>query len=382
MKKRTLLMAVLATSVAFGSMFTACSDSGDQNKNAYTEAAGATGITCSETYQGKLSETSYDTADAAISGYVKEEIGNFTVMESSKVKSLTAAEIEALPLTSEQKNGVTGADEYSVTYYVAAGVSSVGYFASSSAGQTATHKVYLLVINGKVFYLDPLPDTGNDLSKSYYDSVLSYDNYTNCTITETTTSVSSSSQYGVTATSTVTVTTSIKIDNGKCLYAVTASVEVSPGDYSNSQSVYYYFEETENGFSTYTSDNGTDWQNYYGGLSLADGTVVSSLSDLIIICQYDYSYLTKTSTGFTIKDEYYSDYLENALSSVGSDVEVKNSGLYYYVSDGKVVKAYSRIDATATVQGVKCSVQANADAYVTDFGTTTVSVSLNGSAGL
>lgn len=359
----------LAIGMLFGGVFASCSTGN-------TELEGAKGIKCSETYTGTLSAESYDSTEEALSAYISLEIGNgATLTESKKEGDLSASQKSALPLTDEQRNGLTSAEIYTVTYTDSStaaslnGVALTNYVLTDAENEaqsnTKTRRVYLLVINGKAFYLDPLPATGDDLSKSYYDSVLNTENYKNCTITQTSSTVMITS--GVSMTATVNIT--VKIDGTKCYYESTSVTEAKNGDATQSKTEknYYYLEEGENGITAYISDNGLDWRQGFVGFQ--------SISDMIIICQYDYSYLKKTDTGFTLQDEYFNQYVYNAMSSIG-DYTLEEAGLYYYVSEGVVVKAYGRIYGTSVMDGNSVSCRSDSDALVSDFGTTTVSVNI------
>lgn len=281
---------------------------------------------------------------------------------------MTESEIQELPLTDEQRANLTSAEVYSVTY-VSSGneASSDGLKASTAinayAEEVKTRKVYLLTINGRVFYLDPIPQTGDELSKSYYDSVLDFENYKNSTLVQTnTTTVSAQGQ-----TMTMQIKTTVKIDNGKCYYETMSDM------YGQTQYAYYYLEETDSGIKTYASSNGSDWTQTI--IRLTDGTTVRKISDLLILCQYDYSYLEKTNTGFTLQQRYFEEYVGSALSAY-SGFSLDDAFIYYYVSNGAVVKCYGRISATLTVDGVTGTINADSDALISDIGTTTVSVNI------
>lgn len=372
MNKKGIVSAVLAFGMIFCGALASCSSKdegqkGQSDQGSKAELEGAEGLTCGEKYAGKLSENSYDSADDALTAYIELEIGGgAAVTDSKKESDLTESEIAALSLTDEQRAGLTKAEAYTVTYStsgggVAATARSLTSVAASAPAKT--RKVYLLVINGKVFYLDPLPATGDDLSKSYYDSVLAFENYANCTIKQTITSTVS--VQGMTMS--VKIEMTVKIADNKCYQESKTSM------LGQDISIYYYMEETESGLQTYQSEDGLTWtkEAYLLG---NDGNPITSISDMIIICQYDYSYLKKTDTGFTLQDEYFKEYVDSAIAEYNATAS--EAGLYYYVVDGVVVKAYGKIAASYTAEGMTGNVKVDTLALVSDFGKTTVSVNI------
>lgn len=360
MKKSKIAKAIAVTGVAMCCVFAVACGGGEESP----EQEGAAGLTCSETYTGALSARSYTDAQSAVSAYIANEISaSATVISSEKTADLTEDEIGALPLTSEQKAGLTSAEVYTVTYSNSASAVAKASYAAADSANTKTRRVFLLVINGEVFYLDPLPETGDELSKSYYDSILGYENYQNCTITQVATVTASAQGQSIQAVASQTV----KFDDGKVWYE--ATVLTAYQDNIQTVTQYAYIEETGSGVIAYVSSDNMNWQRAY--LQLQDGTVVTSLSDLLIICAYDYSYLEKTDLGFTIKQDYFQEYVNSALQQYAG-ATVSTAAVYYYVSEGVVVRAYSRIAASLTVQDVTMSIEADSDANVTDFGTTVV----------
>lgn len=374
--KKKFIVPLICMGAALCFAFSGCQllDKLFNGNNDSRELEGAQGIDCSETYEGKLSETSYATSDAAIEAYIENEIGNGAeVTGSKKEKDLSQSEIAELPLTTGQRGALTSAEEYTVTYVTVSQTASaaVGFkLADSASGEVIikTRRVYLLVINGKVFYLDPIPATGDGLSKSYYDAVLSFDNYTNCTITQTSSVKVTADDESVN----MTVDLTVRIDNGKCYYSL-----VQGYDGKTLSSAYYYLNETESGLTVYQSSDGESFSRVYGSITLQNGSTVKHISDMILFCDYDYSYLQKTETGFTLQEEYFDGYVENALSSL-PDCTLDDACLYYYVSDGAVVKCYGRIAAQCDLNGKTYTVTSETDALVSDFGTTTVSVNVVG----
>ena len=372
MKKSKLVKALAVTGVAMCCVFSmACGGEESQSP----ENTGAQGITCSETYGGAVSAQSYGDTQSAVNAYIANEISaSATVVGISKTGDLTAEEKNALPLTSEQKAGLTSAEVYAVTYTNSATAAASAVLSADPS--VKERKVYLLSIDGRVFYLDPIPEAGDELSKSYYESVLGFANYRNCTITQTTSS--SATMAGITATNTIELT--IKIDDDKVYYVTKMTVPQATSGTTivyDTVYAYYYMEQTETGLVAYSSLDEVTWQpdTMY---DMNSGAPVDNISDIVVLCQYDHSYLEKTSTGFTIKQEYLNEYVSSVLSSY-MGATVGEAYAYYYVSDGVVVRSYARINATMSMSvGVGSSatmemtISANTDANVGSFGTTVV----------
>lgn len=333
------------------------------------ELEGAEGLTCSETYDGALSDKSYQTPDAAISAYISDEINSSaSVTDSRKLRDLSQDEISALPLTAELKNLLTAAEEYTVTYSQPAAT-----FDAAAGG--SSRNVLLLTTGGGVYYLDPLPATGQELSKSYFKSACGLDNYRNCTMTMT---------ENVTATvdnvsSTSTVVMTMKIADGKCLMEMSYNI---PGE--TPYEAYICMEDGANGFNAYISEDiSSGWTQIDTPIDLGNGEIIDDFDDVLVVCDYDYSELQKTDTGFTIRQEYFSDVVNQTIAAIAvgyDDVSVTSSDIFFYVAGGTLVRTYVNIafDCSMSYLGESyaCNINSEAVLNVTDFGTTVVEVTL------
>ncbi len=229
--------------------------------------------------------------------------------------------------------------------------------------------MYILIINGKAYYMAPLPNAGESLNKSYFDSVLSFENYKNCTAVETSNTTMTMTQNGITAKIINNVTVTTKMTETALYQTLKMEMYAYQGDTKMDETVVTTYTYIEGGTGEvkeqYESKDGITWTHTGSQTNM-------EYSDLLTICNYDYSYLEKTGTGYKIQDEYMADYIENALKdAAATEVADCTAHLYYYVSNGVTVRARGDISCKIPAYN-NAPMTVVSDADVTDFGKTKI----------
>lgn len=355
----------------------------------------------SETYEGAVSTTSYDTAEAAAEDYVAVEVvgtSNNAVIESVESKGeLNATEIEALGIPEEMSDGIQAVEEIEVEYSVISdssmdtGVSVL----ADTLNTTKKVKVYVIKYELEWKYFAPCPVTGETISKSYYDSVFDNAKYQNCTLVSTSlVDIVMDMNYAgqdMGGTMTAIVNQTIKFDGNKVLFeqtisnAATGSLvdqSITLGDEKLSA---YMVADDDGNITCYVKQgDSTEWVEGY--LTTIGFGTIEELTPFYN--QYlDYSYFTKTDFGFELSNENAQQYINEAL---GSNLSLFNQffgddwqfDMYseYYVSGG--VLSGMRTDALFTASmtqsegGMTVSMDmeevVTSTISVTDYGTTVV----------
>lgn len=343
MRLKKFAFCALAAAAVLGCSFAACTpEEGGETQQGGEQVA----------YAGTLSKEGYSSIDSAISAYIQNEIGEgASVSGSADGGLLTAEELGQLGLDSSFTGQLGDCRTYTVDY--------------AFGGANYSRSVYILPAGDEIYYFDPIPATGQMLSKSYYNAVAGYENYINCTITQKVTSIARSG--GVMARS--TVDNVIKIDGDECYYEYVMSM----GGQTASQ--YMYLREDASGITAYTSSDGDEWWEYNDPLVLTDGTVIEKISDLVNICKYDSTTLIKTDSGFMLNsaevEKLAAPTLEQLPQSVFNDGSVECG-----VQGGIVTSLSGRTEATYTVSDIDYELKVLTDCSITDFGTTTVDVQI------
>lgn len=331
------------------------------------ELAGAEGLECSETFKGKLSDTAYATPAEAVNAFVANELSsesNPLTIEDYQTKKLSSSEINLLSLPADVKGKVPSVEEVTVYY-----TSSKKTKAMSAAKRDVeSYNFYLVYTDNQTFYFAITPKTGERLNKSYFDSLDPLEQCTSATLSGTmitTTDVVSSEMntHGIT-----TNNISIKTTETGCYY-VSDIISITDNG-SDSYTLHMYAPLKDGEFTdVYTSENGIDWKKDTEETIAPDDFIYS---DDFLGPNVDYSCFEKTSTGFRLNMELYFN-----LSGISLDGESKEkSYMYFYVSNGAIVRASGTIDFSMCqdIYGEIFNIYSSTSYSInfTDFGTTTL----------
>lgn len=330
----------------------------------------------SETFAGYLSEDTYDSEKSAVNAFIKEQLNGttseYTLKNYSCDRTLTSREIADLEL----------GEDVETANFVTVNYTDENY----NQHQTA---LYVIKANDGFRYFAPLPKTGEAVTASYYDSVLSNKAYENCTVTTT---------YACHAYSAETTYLQVfKFDYTKAYFKQTIP----------SMKVDFYMEETLSGFEYYSKLPLFGDGNYYsseeankkikekygddyylkyvllkGGkeYNLDSFSTISELSEFIYAANFDSSYFVKTDYGFCMPFEKFKEAVycmagllgENAEEAMTDiDTYISSLNIRYYVTDGRLSKIDYLLQALLS-DDPKDFFSIEMHSLFTDFGSTEI----------
>lgn len=333
----------------------------------------------SETFIGYLSQNSFSSENSAVRAFLKEQLSgetaDCTLNGYRSYGSLSQTELEKL-----------GLDEK----FESADKMTVNYDNGNSENRKAT--VYVLKSASGYRYYSPLPKSGEAVTLSYYDSMLSNKDYSNCTVTTT----YSGHFYSIES----TYLQVFKFADTKAYFKQTIPT----------MKVDFYMEQTAGGFEYYSKlpflgDNGYYTEEeinkkvkekygsdyYFEGYVLRKGgkeypldsfSSISELSSFIYAANYDSSYFVKTDYGFCMPFEKFKEAVYSLSGMLGEDSDeivfeinkhIASLNIKYYVSDGRLSKIDYVVQAIVS-DDPKDLVSVEMHSKFTDFGTTEVNL--------
>lgn len=350
----------------------------------------------SETFEGVLSNSSFDSSEEAAEAFVTNELSGNGIALVDKVESkgeLSDSEIEALNLPEYILDECDEVEKFEVTYEIddpyalSSGVSGI---AKKSNEKTAV--VYVIKCGPDWKYFAPLPENGKTINKSYYDSVFNSESYSNCTMeTEMTVTASAEAkEEGQSMKMEIKTTQLIKYADNRIymeqtMYVMQKVKDDRTGEYlmneEESETIIVYIEETNDGTVCYVKDNNTGrWNKAY--LFQIGFSSVEELRPFYD--QYlDYTYFTKSSFGFELAEENAEKYLEDALgqalqgvgATAGDDMDL-NMYAKYYVNKGTLsgMRVDADINLSLSVDGSTATMKEGVTAITkcTNYGSTVV----------
>lgn len=360
MKKRLLTLAIAAIMAAMSCFaFIGCSDDG-----------GGETAPPDTFYKGTLSTETYTSKDNAAQAFLAAEVdGNTTettFRSYEKTADLSEEEIAELDLTEEELASVTGAEKGVVKYNEG----------TASEGKAIT--IYILLDGSSAYrYYVPELKSGDTVTKSYFDLATDVKNLSNCTITEVSTS-------GGTLTATqgsmkesryveVKVVTTLKVA-GKYMYGKVATSN-NVGMAGSTIEVFGVFVQdvTTETSHTWFNTNNSGWQTG-GNIKFSDYFKVAE----------DHTYFVKTTSGFKLSEDRFSDYMGTALAKLegmkqyGLIEDQVRASCYFNVFDGKLSKIQINvscpIDGNSSGVRITGTVNATCTDTFSDYGTTVVTV--------
>lgn len=371
-----ILGGVAALIIALVLIFT-LKDNKNLTRNKFIDEIGGV----SETFIGAVSEREYYASTDAAEDFVHVEVVGDSYATIQSIDSKGPAQSSEHKIPEEFLAGSEMVEKFEVEFTVPAEASlkrEVQLLSSSNAGEKkAKVVVYVIKYETNWKYFAPLPETGDTISKSYYDSVFDNEKYRNCTYEcyQTT----KSSTFGITA-GEHTLHQIYKFQDGK-VYIEQTQIIKELGK-TTTETLYFYAEEHDNGYiECYIKENDGMWQEAelrnIGFYSIEELTPFYD--------QYlDYTYFTKADYGFDLPKEnakiYFTESVFDALGKAGIDVseEDLNVNMYaeYFVREGVLTGMRLNADAKMKVEaeGMQVNVKIDIEGYskVTDYGTTVV----------
>ncbi len=326
-------------------------------------AAGCGGSGDADLENGTLSAKGYASLTEAATACVTEEIAGDTT--AATYKSYTAErlledkEIEKLNITDEQRAKVTRAEEGKITYSVPD---------ADGNAQEYTTDVILVNLGTEVSYYISEPEDGEWLTHSYFDKVNKayYDNFTAKLSANMSTSTG-----GVTVTQTMEY--ELRYTGTELWLKMSIPSTVSPT--AANQTIELFAENDDGGIRTYTRINDgqftTDTTASYSSLEeLLEESMASSDS----MAQLDHSYFVKTSFGFSLDDQKFTEFIDKMFFSMqlGADIDIGEISFDCYVTDGIVTSSSCKCEISAAAEGQTASVSMDMQMNITDIGSTTI----------
>ncbi len=338
----------------------------------------------SETFNGAVSSVSYNTKEELVRGFVTDELTgdmrNPVYLSHEVLNSLTREEIESLNLSDEMKGNIASAERVAVHY------SETGTETDTPVAKTLETFILTTSSNEYYYYVD-LPEVGEPLTASYFETVFDGNKYINCT--STTILDTRVIRNGVSTVNTYSQTIKFADDIayfdqqipgyvvemyiteesfGLDVY-ITGMLGIPNGEF---KSLHEYNEESIKNNNTY----------YYvaiqkGGeqVDVAKLGSMSEVTDLVFLMDVDASYFVKTDFGFSMPHENYMAVCEQMMDPESFRVFKEQAESYnasfssdYYVSEGRLSGSETLITTSNGSELFSLSIR---NTY-TDFGTTEV----------
>lgn len=325
---------------------------------------GFAGCGNADTFTGQLSGTTYATAEAAAQGYLENEINGETMetkfVSYTKDGDLSRGEIENLTLGEQNAADITAAESGKILYIEA----NTSVTADAIAGKT--RKVTLVQIGGEYrYYVEPSA-VGEIISRTYYESVMDYRNYLNCTI-KLKSDILVSDQSSAVSMYALSQDFTIKITET----AIEFNCAIESDGEEQSVDLYYVFDEDGMAYGYLKQDE--KWRNIPGSFS-AQEILQSGMEPL-----GDHTFFVKTGDGFAIAEDklnyFIEAYLSDCLDSLGLNVNGVSFSFQkvvgsYFVKDGKLSKETSALEGKITAFGKSLAVVASSEVTYSEFDTT------------
>ncbi len=297
----------------------------------------------SETFEGSVSTTTYESVESTVEGFLEAELnGNTTTAELVSYESqgeLTTEELDALDLDEEVERPLS-AEKVVITYSLSE-VNGLAALAAAPAQDpdVKTQTAYILEYAGGIYrYYVPAQVVGEALTRTYFDDVTDPSKYINSTFTSNISLKETVSMMGQTASVKSEVKQTLKFtekmiallvtgtENGENMHQEQYLLMLADGsfvDYSYSE-----YEECWQGYPVYAYETiGEFWREFF--------------------IEFDFSYFEKTDTGFGISG----DKLLAAFGSLELEeyFTVGKTAMNYVVSEGKIASMSIKYDMSVTM---------------------------------
>ncbi len=404
MKRRlfTIIIAALAA-VLCAFVFVACGgDKGGDTHPADTA------------YTGALSAETYASPNAAAKAFIDVEISgdvtDATFVSYTKTADLTDEEVDALDISEAEKAEIESVEKGEIKYTVAAGESDLTVHTSADE-----EKTYLVIIvkykNQTVKYYSPMLNTGDPLTKSYYDKIFSEENFKNVTLSYKLDLPIKASYQSITFTMKTTIKIEGKWDEDSYGYfKSTSTVDFGKlGEFMGVSGKQTIVME-----QVYVNDKTSKFNGCIFARTKEDGETSEWIMEGVIktpeldedegeydidmpdydddddmlskfMPAFDYSYFIKTKTGFKINSEKLTEYMNIALKdafdqsgaqAMGITLGKTSASADYYVYDGKLTESVVKVNCKYSMdnQGMHYNYTMNEKITVkySDYGNTTV----------
>ncbi len=363
-----LILCMTLTSCSYFSSFFAKTEASKKDESALADEIGA----FSDTYTGALSEETYNTPMDAACAFVYDEVaGEDEKISNLRVDSegyLTADEIRELGIADALPADAVSVEKYTATWASQdSDAASALTYLSTKEDETPRYVIYVIGGDNWFKYFSPVVETGETVTKSYYDSIFFNEKFKNCTLRQTVDIDVKVSQGIISQTSKITMTSTVKYADNCILFEQDLESDME-GIESSSQKIFVRLNEEGSLDKCYLLENGV-WQR----AMLSDSGILKPFGNQYL----HYSYFTKTDYGCALEKENLAKYFKESVSmelNGAYDLDSMETKGYvnYYVADGVLSGLLSNIVVTMDYQGAKLTETVTSKATCTEYGTTVV----------
>lgn len=288
-----------------------------------------------DAYVGELSTDKYDTMDDAVDAFIVEEYIGETITEvkntTYNTNELTEEEVTGLGISEEELEGVNNVYSCEVSF--------------NDGNSDRTETFYLLIFDDGIKYQSKLPEKGEMITKSYYESVMKNSAMTECKVSG---SMNIGMKYnfdGLKGSGTSKTTIEMINTETACYAKIKITIM------GESSATEEYIVATDEGIRMFVSYGSEfeDWSDDIEEILGVDPTSVKNLYELnsVNALEYDHTYFEKTDYGFSLSGEKMQQALNEVLGEIngvdemedsGVDIDVSGLTIKYYVQDGRLVK--------------------------------------------
>lgn len=352
----------------------------------------------SETFEGAVSEYAYSSAEEAAISYAQDEIlGSYVYIDTAVNLGEVSASEHNIP--EQFLEGSDRVEKLEVEYELPTAASLNGgaqAMSYSEGGEKARITVYVIKFGNEWRYFAPMPENGEQVNASYYESIFSSEKYQNCTLEIERTNKTGIFGFSLSESKIKWI---IKLQDNKLYFEQTIS---GGGFIKEPDSVTaWYLEDTGSGnIKLYEKIEDGEW-TYKPGYTLAfyNGLYtiyeIDEYTPFFDQLHFDHTLFTKTNYGFEVaednREEYFLDtYLWKELNRTfrqegvyvyDEDVTVKEMYAEFFVQDGALtgVRMNSDFDFVAESEGVEITTNFSSEyvAKITNYGSTVIDVEVN-----
>lgn len=316
-------------------------------------------------YSGDLSVKKYGSVKDAATDCIRQEVLGETTDAAFKAyesgSKLSEKQIEKLNLTDEERKELTAAEEGTIIYTTALRGAE---FVDSEM------EVFILTFGDEYAYYIPEPETGENMTRSYFYRVTNaqYDNFTLKTYLKQSTTTNNTTE-------STTVQLDLKYTGTELWFKM--SMPDSKDPENKNQTMEVFAADNDNALKMWMSINGSDYivstTTEYANL---EDMLNQAVADVDTSSELDHTFFVKTDFGFGVRD----DRIESLASRVfkelnlGYDIDFKTMDYNYYVNDGMVTSMTANCSLTTNVYDKTISMSMNALVQITDVGTTEITL--------
>lgn len=290
----------------------------------------------SDQIAGIISQQSYSSEEAAINGFLADEIsGEAATAQLTEYNVIAELKASSVPsdMLSDGERAVT-VKQVQITYTRSNAINADASSDSAVNPQTYSYTLYVITVargasSQQYRYIVPAYQQGNEMTRSYFESIFDPAKYTNCTQTIKTTVSIIANGGDAQLTTNATGEEVIAIDGNKMLYEIHVVTHMD-GMVFDDETVEMYI-------TIYAEYDETTQQLTYWHKDSADGQFVKGETDSEMYGQFlidpnefskiylpalDFSFFENTSYGFALRNEFVGANMQRFLGQTIGDIDI------------------------------------------------------------